>query len=71
MKKLSNEELRAWAANNAAKTEKRDETFIPGLGYEVDLTKENCSTELWEELGGDDEPLTDEEYQKFLKGEPL
>jgi hypothetical protein len=46
-----------------------DSDYIPGFGWEVDLSKENCTPELWEALGGDGKELTDEEYERFLKGE--
>jgi hypothetical protein len=48
-----------------------DKTYVEGLGFESSLTKENCSPELWEELGGDGPELTEEDYQRFLNGEPF
>lgn len=48
-----------------------EDEYVPGLGWETDLTKENCSPELWEQLGGDGADLTEEEYSRFLKGGPL
>jgi len=45
---------------------KRDPEYIEGLGWEIDLTEENCSQEAWKALGGDQE-ISTEEFEDFYK----